>query len=186
MPSGKSCRASAKLNFDGESREYLKSSQALYWTFFGALLIVFLVLAAQFESFTLPFVIMTTVPLAIVGAIVGLWLYGMSINIFSQIAIVMLVGLAAKNGVLIVEFANQLRDRGVEFVEAVKQASLTRLRPVLMTSLCSAFRFDTAAARARRGLRKPPVDRYRRDVGCAAVDGVDAGGGARRVCSNGT
>jgi multidrug efflux pump len=130
---------SAKLAFDGESREYLKSSQALYWTFLGALLIVFLVLAAQFESFTLPFVIMTTVPLAIVGAIVGLWLYGMSINIFSQIAIVMLVGLAAKNGVLIVEFANQLRDRGVEFVEAVKQASLTRLRPVLMTSLCSAF-----------------------------------------------
>jgi multidrug efflux pump len=131
--------ASAKLDFDGESREYLKSSQALYWTFLGALLIVFLVLAAQFESFTLPFVIMTTVPLAIVGAIVGLWVYGMSINIFSQIAIVMLVGLAAKNGVLIVEFANQLRDRGVEFVAAVKQASLTRLRPVLMTSLCSAF-----------------------------------------------
>ncbi len=131
--------ASAKLNFDGESREYLKSSQALYWTFLGALLIVFLVLAAQFESFTLPLVIMTTVPLAIVGAIVGLWFFGMSINIFSQIAIVMLVGLAAKNGVLIVEFANQLRDRGVEFVDAVKQASLARLRPVLMTSLCSAF-----------------------------------------------
>ncbi len=131
--------ASAKLTFDGESREYLKSSQALYWTFLGALLIVFLVLAAQFESFTLPFVIMTTVPLAIVGAIVGLWLWGMSLNIFSQIAIVMLVGLAAKNGVLIVEFANQLRDRGVEFVAAVKQAALTRLRPVLMTSLCTAF-----------------------------------------------
>lgn len=130
---------SAKLAFDGESREYLKSSQALYWTFLGALLVVFLVLAAQFESFTLPFVIMTTVPLAVVGAIAGLWLYGMSINIFSQIAIVMLVGLAAKNGVLIVEFANQLRDRDVEFVEAIVQASLTRLRPVLMTSLCSAF-----------------------------------------------
>ena len=130
---------SAKISFDGEAREYLKSSQALYWTFLGALLVVFLVLAAQFESFTLPFIIMTTVPLAIVGAITGLWLFGMSINIFSQIAIVMLVGLAAKNGVLIVEFANQLRDRGVEFVEAVVQASLTRLRPVLMTSLCSAF-----------------------------------------------
>jgi multidrug efflux pump len=130
---------SAKLDFDGESREYLQSSQALYWTFLGALLVVFLVLAAQFESFTLPFVIMTTVPLAIVGAIVGLWVFGMSINIFSQIAIVMLVGLAAKNGVLIVEFANQLRDRGVEFVEAIQQAAVTRLRPVLMTSLCSAF-----------------------------------------------
>jgi multidrug efflux pump len=130
---------SAKLDFDGEAREYLKSSQALYWTFLGALLVVFLVLAAQFESFTLPFIIMTTVPLAIVGAIVGLWAFGMSINIFSQIAIVMLVGLAAKNGVLIVEFANQLRDRGVEFIDAIRQASVTRLRPVLMTSLCSAF-----------------------------------------------
>ncbi|HJS22161.1 MAG TPA: efflux RND transporter permease subunit, partial [Steroidobacteraceae bacterium] len=130
---------SAKLDFDGESREYLKSSQALYWTFLGALLVVFLVLAAQFESFTLPFIIMTTVPLAVVGAIVGLWAFGMSINIFSQIAIVMLVGLAAKNGVLIVEFANQLRDRGVEFIAAIQQAAVTRLRPVLMTSLCSAF-----------------------------------------------
>jgi multidrug efflux pump len=130
---------SAKIAFDGESREYLKSSRALVWTFLGALLVVFLVLAAQFESFTLPLVIMTTVPLAIVGAVTGLWLFGMSINIFSQIAIVMLVGLAAKNGVLIVEFANQLRDRGIEFIEAVVRASLTRLRPVLMTSLCSAF-----------------------------------------------
>jgi multidrug efflux pump len=129
----------AKLDFDGESREYLKASQSLYWTFFGALLIVFLVLAAQFESFVLPFVIMTTVPLAIVGAIGGMWLYGISINVFSQIAIVMLIGLAAKNGVLIVEFSNQLRDRGVAFKDAIVQASVTRLRPVLMTSLCSAF-----------------------------------------------
>ena len=131
--------ASAKLEFDGESREYLKASRSLYWTFFGALLIVFLVLAAQFESFILPFVIMTTVPLAVVGAVGGMWLYGISINVFSQIAIVMLIGLAAKNGVLIVEFANQLRDRGLEFREAIVQASVTRLRPVLMTSLCSAF-----------------------------------------------
>ena len=131
--------ASAKLSFDGESREYLKSSQSMYWTLAGALLVVFLVLAAQFESFTLPFVIMTTVPLAIVGAAVGMWLHGISINIFSQVAIVMLIGLAAKNGVLIVEFANQLRDRGVEFTQAIVQAASTRLRPVLMTSLCSAF-----------------------------------------------
>ena len=130
---------SAKLAFDGESREYLRSSQALFWTFLAALLVVFLVLAAQFESFTLPFVIMTTVPLALVGAVLGMWVYGETLNIFSQIAIVMLVGLAAKNGVLIVEFANQLRDRGVEFVEAIIRAAATRLRPVLMTSLCSAF-----------------------------------------------
>jgi len=129
----------AKLDFDGESREYLKASQSLYWTFFGALLIVFLVLAAQFESFVLPFIIMTTVPLAIVGAVGGMWLYGISVNVFSQIAIVMLIGLAAKNGVLIVEFSNQLRDRGVAFKDAIVQASVIRLRPVLMTSLCSAF-----------------------------------------------
>jgi multidrug efflux pump len=130
---------SAKLDFDGESREYLRSTQALYWAFLGALLIVFLVLAAQFESFVLPFVIMTTVPLALVGATIGMWLFGTSVNVFSQIAIVMLIGLAAKNGVLIVEFANQLRDRGVAFQAAIVESSVTRLRPVLMTSLCSAF-----------------------------------------------
>ncbi len=130
---------SAKLDFDGEAREYLKSSQALYWTFLGALLVVFLVLAAQFESFVLPFVIMTTVPLALVGSVLGMWLWGVSVNIFSQIAIIMLVGLAAKNGVLIVEFANQLRDRGVEFSRAIVEAASTRLRPVVMTSLCSAL-----------------------------------------------
>ena len=130
---------SAKLSFDSEASEYLKSSQSMYWTFAGALLVVFLVLAAQFESFTLPFVIMTTVPLAVVGAAVGMWVHGISINIYSQVAVVMLIGLAAKNGVLIVEFANQLRDRGVEFSQAIIEAATTRLRPVLMTSLCSAF-----------------------------------------------
>jgi multidrug efflux pump len=82
---------------------------------------------------------MTTVPLAVIGALVGLWLYGMSINVFSQIAAIMLVGLAAKNGILIVEFANQLRDRGIEYREAVIEAAAIRLRPVLMTSLCTAF-----------------------------------------------
>jgi multidrug efflux pump len=131
--------ASAKLSYDGEASEYLKSSQSMYWTLGGALLVVFLVLAAQFESFKLPFVIMTTVPLAVVGAAIGMWMHGISINIYSQVAIVMLIGLAAKNGVLIVEFANQLRDRGVEFMDAIVEASTTRLRPVLMTSLCSAF-----------------------------------------------
>src|SRR6185369_17922232 len=80
-----------------------------------------------------------TVPLALLGAVFGLKLYGLSVNIFSQIAVILLIGIAAKNGVLIVEFANQLRDRGVEFVEAVVQAAVARLRPVLMTSLCAAF-----------------------------------------------
>ncbi len=131
--------SSARLNFDGESREFKNSGGQLYFMFLLALVVVFLVLAAQFESFLHPFVIMTTVPLAVIGGLVGLWMYGMSINVFSQIAAIMLVGLAAKNGILIVEFANQLRDRGVEFREAVIEAAVIRLRPVLMTSFCSAF-----------------------------------------------
>jgi multidrug efflux pump len=129
----------ASLDFNGESREYLKSGGQLYTTFLFALAIVFLVLAAQFESFIHPTIIMVTVPLALLGAVFGLKLYGLSINIFSQIAVVMLIGIAAKNGVLIVEFANQLRDRGVEFTEAVVEAATIRLRPILMTSLCTAF-----------------------------------------------
>jgi multidrug efflux pump len=111
----------------------------MYFMFLLALVVVFLVLAAQFESFLHPFVIMTTVPLAVIGALLGLWMYGMSINVFSQIAAIMLVGLAAKNGILIVEFANQLRDRGLDYREAVIEAAAIRLRPVLMTSLCTAF-----------------------------------------------
>jgi multidrug efflux pump len=130
---------SARLTFDGEAREYLRSRGQLWTTFGFAIAIVFLVLAAQFESFRHPVVIMTTVPLAVVGAFAGLWLYNMTLNIFSQIALVLLIGIAAKNGVLIVEFANQLRDRGLDRVEAVVRAASIRLRPVLMTSLCTAF-----------------------------------------------
>ncbi|HRX88157.1 MAG TPA: efflux RND transporter permease subunit [Steroidobacteraceae bacterium] len=129
----------ATLMWDGESGDYVRSGGQLYFTFLFAVIIVFLVLAAQFESFVHPAIIMVTVPLALLGAVFGLKLHGMSINIFSQIAVVMLIGIAAKNGVLIVEFANQLRDRGTEFAEAVIQAATTRLRPVLMTSLCTAF-----------------------------------------------
>jgi multidrug efflux pump len=130
---------SIKLSFDGQSREFKQSGSQLYWMFLLTLVVVFLVLAALFESFLHPFIIITTVPLAIIGALVGLWMYGMSINVFSQIASIMLVGLAAKNGILIVEFANQLRDRGVEYTEAVIEAAAIRLRPVLMTSFCTAF-----------------------------------------------
>ena len=130
---------SVRLNYDGQSREFKQSGGQLYFMFVLALVIVFLVLAAQFESFLHPFIIMTTVLLAVIGALVGLWMYGMSINVFSQIAAIMLVGLAAKNGILIVEFANQLRDRGVEYREAVIEAAAIRLRPVLMTSFCTAF-----------------------------------------------
>jgi multidrug efflux pump len=130
---------SVKLAYDGQSRELKQSGTQLYWMFILALIVVFLVLAALFESFVHPFVIITTVPLAVIGALVGLWIYGMSINVFSQIAAIMLVGLAAKNGILIVEFANQLRDQGVEYREAVIEAAAIRLRPVLMTSFCTAF-----------------------------------------------
>ncbi len=130
---------SVRLAYDGQSREFKQQSGQLYFMFLMALIVVFLVLAALFESFLHPFVIITTVPLAVIGALVGLWIYGMSINVFSQIAAIMLVGLAAKNGILIVEFANQLRDRGVEYREAVIEAAAIRLRPVLMTSLCTAF-----------------------------------------------
>ena len=131
--------AAVRLNYDGESRDFKSTGSAIYLTFALALTIGYLVLAAQFESFKHPLIIMTTVPLAITGAIIGLYVFGSSINIYSQIGVIMLIGLAAKNGILIVEFANQLRDRGLEFREAVIESSLTRLRPVLMTSMCTAF-----------------------------------------------
>jgi multidrug efflux pump len=130
---------SAGLTFDGGTREYLRSSSELYWTFAWALVVVFLVLAAQFESYLNAIVIITTVPLAVGGALIGMFLMNMTINIYTQIGVIMLIGLAAKNGVLIVEFANQLRDKGIEYREAVVQASATRLRPVMMTSLCAAI-----------------------------------------------
>jgi multidrug efflux pump len=131
--------AEATLMWDGQSGEFTRTGQQLYFTFFLALAVVYLVLAAQFESFVHPLIIMVTVPLALLGAVFGLKLFGLTINIFSQIAVIMLIGIAAKNGVLIVEFTNQLRDRGVEFIDAIVQAAVTRLRPVLMTSLCTAF-----------------------------------------------
>ncbi len=129
----------AQIIYNGETYQYKKSGDALWVTFAFALLVVYLVLAAQFESFIHPLVILVTVPLALTGALLGLFLFNSTINIFSQIGCIMLIGIACKNGILIVEFANQLRDRGVEFVDAVIQASATRLRPVLMTSLCTAF-----------------------------------------------
>jgi len=125
----------AQFDYRGESREFMKSSGAVFFTFGMALLVVFLVLAAQFESFLHPLVIMLTVPLAMLGALLGLTIWGVSLNLYSQIGIVMLVGLAAKNGILIVEFANQLRDEGRTVVEAIVEASAVRLRPILMTSV---------------------------------------------------
>lgn len=131
--------ATARISWDGESKEYLESGGSLYATFGLALLVVFLVLAAQFESFVNPLIILVTVPLAMTGALLGLLFYGSSINVFSQIGAILLIGLSAKNGVLIVEFANQLRDRGLEFRDATIDAAVVRFRPILMTSTATTF-----------------------------------------------
>ena len=129
--------ATAQIDYRGESLEYKEASGALYFTFGIALFVVFLVLAAQFESFVHPLVIMVTVPLAVAGGLLGLWVSGKTLNIYSQIGIIMLVGIAAKNGVLIVEFINQLRDKGMEFKDAIVEASRIRLRPVVMTAFAA-------------------------------------------------
>jgi multidrug efflux pump len=123
-----------QVDYKGESLLLKESGSSILFVFLLALLITYLVLAAQFESFIHPFVILLTVPLALVGALAGLELMGMSLNIYSQIGIVMLIGLAAKNGILIVEFANQLRDKGIAFEEALISASQQRLRPIVMTT----------------------------------------------------
>jgi multidrug efflux pump len=127
--------ASATFGYKGESLLFKESGESIYFVFLLSLLVVFLVLAAQFESFIHPIVIMLTVPLAIAGALLGLYFFNQSFNIYSQIGIIMLVGLAAKNGILIVEFANQLRDEGVEFSQAIVEACQLRLRPIVMTAV---------------------------------------------------
>jgi hydrophobe/amphiphile efflux-1 (HAE1) family protein len=125
----------ARVQYKGESEELKETSYQIYLIFALALLTAYLVMAAQFESFKHPFIIMLTVPLAIFGGILGLLVVGSSINIFSQIALIILIGLAAKNGILIVEFANQLRDEGKEIEKAIIESANLRLRPILMTSL---------------------------------------------------
>ncbi len=119
----------------GDSKEYRESSSSLMFAFILALVLIFLILAAQFESFKDPFVIMFTVPLAVAGALIFMYFSNITMNIFSQIGIIMLIGLVAKNGILIVEFANQRQDNGMSKLEAIQDASVQRLRPILMTSL---------------------------------------------------
>ena len=118
----------------GDSKEYRESSSSLMFAFILAIVLIYLILAAQFESFKDPLIIMLTVPLAIAGALVFMYFTGITMNIFSQIGIIMLIGLVAKNGILIVEFANQKQDVGIDKMTAIKEASLQRLRPILMTS----------------------------------------------------
>ncbi len=129
----------AQIAYKGESEEYKKTSYEIYFIFALALITAYLAMCAQFESWKHPLTIMLTVPLAILGGIVGLLLVGSSLNIYSQIALVILIGLAAKNGILIVEFANQLRTEGKSIETAVVEAAKVRFRPIMMTSLSTIF-----------------------------------------------
>ncbi|MDB5248797.1 MAG: efflux transporter permease subunit [Segetibacter sp.] len=128
-----------QTSLSGPSRDYAESSSNTAFAFGLALMLIYLVLAAQFESFTDPFIIMITVPLALCGALISLWLFDQTLNIFSQIGMIMLIGLVTKNGILIVEFANQKREQGIPKVQAVLEAAQQRLRPILMTSLATAL-----------------------------------------------
>lgn len=126
-------------DLSGESRDFQESSSNTLFAFGLALLLVYLILAAQFESFIDPMIIILTVPMAVAGAFLSLWLFGQTWNIFSQIGTIMLIGLVTKNGILIVEFANQLKEQGKPISEAIFEASVARLRPILMTSLAIAL-----------------------------------------------
>jgi multidrug efflux pump len=121
----------------GDSKDFRESSSSLMFAFVLALILIFLVLAGQFESFRDPFVVMMTVPLAITGALIFMWYFDVTMNIFSQIGIIMLIGLVSKNGILIVEFANQRKNAGMSKTEAIKYAAAARFRPILMTSLAT-------------------------------------------------
>jgi multidrug efflux pump len=135
----------------GESRNFRESSTSLFFAFGLAILLIFLVMAAQFESFKDPFVIILSVPLAVFGAMLFMWMFGITMNIFSQIGIIMLIGLVTKNGILIVEFANQQQAAGMKKLEAVKTAAEKRLRPILMTSISTVLGLLPLALAAGEG-----------------------------------
>jgi multidrug efflux pump len=121
----------------GDSKDFRESSSSLMFAFTLALILIFLVLAAQFESFKDPLIVMMTVPLALTGALIFMWYFGITMNIFSQIGLIMLIGLVSKNGILIVEFANQRKNAGMTKLEAIKYSASARFRPILMTSLAT-------------------------------------------------
>jgi multidrug efflux pump len=156
----------AQVDYKGQSMLLKESGSSIVFIFVLALLITYLVLSAQFESFIHPFVILLTVPLALVGALAGLEFMGMSLNIYSQIGIVMLIGLAAKNGILIVEFANQLRDKGMAFEHALINASQQRLRPIVMTT------FTTVTSAIPLVLASGPGAESRMVIGVVIFAGV--------------
>ncbi len=160
---------SARTALDGQSREFRESGATLLLTFALALAFIYLVLSAQFESFVSPFIIMLTVPLAALGALATLWVTGNSLNVYSQIGLVMLIGLITKNGILIVEFANQLRERGRGRFEAVLESSTLRLRPILMTSLATVLGALPLALAAGAG------SEARQAIGWVVVGGLSVG-----------
>lgn len=157
---------SIKRDLAGQSKEFRDSSGSLNFLFLLAVVFIFLVLAAQFESFIHPITILLSVPLAVVGALVALVSFKQGLNIYSQIGLIMLIGLVTKNAILIVEFANQLRERGLEVREAVETAAKTRLRPILMTSFATVFGILPIAIGLGAGAES------RRPLGIAVVGGL--------------
>lgn len=155
-----------KTDLNGESKEFRDSSSALYFLFIFAIVFIFLVLAAQFESFIHPLTILLSVPLAIVGALVSLFVFRQTMNIYSQIGLIMLIGLVTKNSILIVEYANQLRRKGNNIIEAVTAAAAIRLRPILMTSFATIFGVLPIAIGLGAGAES------RRPLGIAVVGGL--------------
>jgi multidrug efflux pump len=151
---------------DGPSKDFEESSSSLLFAFLLAIVLIYLVLAAQFESFRDPFTIMLTVPLALAGAVTALWYFDQTLNIFSQIGMIMLIGIVTKNGILIVEFANQRRDAGLRITEAVVDAATARLRPILMTA------FSTLLGTLPIALAFGTGAKGRRAMGVAVVGGL--------------
>jgi multidrug efflux pump len=157
---------SIKTDLKGESKEFRDSSSALYFLFLFAVVFIFLVLAAQFESFIHPLTILLSVPLAVVGALVSLLVFRQTMNIYSQIGLIMLIGLVTKNSILIVEYSNQLREQGKEVLDAVTSAAAIRLRPILMTSFATIFGVLPIAIGLGAGAES------RRPLGIAVVGGL--------------
>jgi multidrug efflux pump len=156
----------AKVDYKGESLEFQSTGSSVIFTFVLALLVVYLVMAAQFESLLHPLVILLTVPLALVGGLGGLLLFDQTLNIYSQVGMIMLVGLATKNGILIVEFINQKRDEGMAFAEAVAEGAAKRLRPIIMTA------FTTVAGAVPLVLSAGPGHEARTVIGIVVMCGV--------------
>ena len=155
-----------KHEYSGQSLEYKSSSSALYFMFILAIVFIYLVLSAQFESFIHPFTILLSVPLAVFGALLTLYIFGQSLNIYSQIGLIMLIGLVTKNAILIVEFANQQRLNGYSFIDSVVKAATIRLRPILMTSFATIFGILPIAIGLGAGAES------RRPLGLAVVGGM--------------